>query len=124
VQLERVPELDERVRALRALGYRLAVDDLGAGYAGLSSFVRLSPEFVKIDPSLTRDIDRSTEQQTLMRSTLDLCRCMSVGTVVEGVETGAELRTLSLLGAELLQGYRFGAPGSAFPAVASVAFEV
>ena len=52
-----------RVDALRELGYRIAVDDLGAGYAGLTSFAQLEPEVVKLDMSLVRDIDADTTRQ-------------------------------------------------------------
>jgi len=123
-RLEDVSDLDERIRALRSLGYRLAVDDLGAGYAGLTSFVRLDPEFVKIDMTLTRDLHRSETKRVLVRSALDLCREMSIRAIVEGVETKDELRALSGIGADLLQGYLFGKPGEALRPVASESFDI
>ncbi len=123
-RLEGVSELDERVRALRDLGYRLAVDDLGAGYAGLTSFVRLNPEFVKIDMTLTRDLHRSETKRVLVRSMLDVCREMAIPAVVEGVETKDELRALSSIGADLLQGYLFGKPAEAVLTVGSESFDL
>ena len=123
-RLDDVSDLDERIRALRSLGYRLAVDDLGAGYAGLTSFVRLNPEFVKIDMTLTRDLHRSETKRVLVRSALDLCREMSNRAIVEGVETKDELRALLGIGADLLQGYLFGRPGEALRPVGSESFDV
>ena len=66
--LEGVPEVQRRVAALRDLGYRIAVDDLGAGYAGLASFAQLDPEFVKLDMSLVRGIDVSARKRSVVRA--------------------------------------------------------
>ncbi len=108
--LDEIEGLEDRVAALRGMRYRLALDDLGAGYAGLTSFVRLNPEFVKVDMALIRGIHLSEPKQILWRSTRDLCREMAVEVIAEGVETADEYRTLSELGADLLQGYFLGQP--------------
>lgn len=71
--LEGVSDVDGRVLALRKLGYWLAIDDLGAGYAGLTSVTRLEPEVVKIDMSLVRGIDRSRAQQHFVASLARTC---------------------------------------------------
>lgn len=106
--------------ALRTLGYSVAVDDLGAGYAGLTSFATLSPEVVKIDMSLVRGIDANLVTQRIIRSVVALCRDMRVNLVAEGVETAAERDTLLSLGCDLLQGYFFGRPAPTFlPPVAA-----
>ncbi len=113
--LSGLDDVHERVAKLRTLGYRVAVDDLGAGYAGLTSFALLEPEIVKIDMALTRDIDRSPVKQKLVASLTGLCREMNLVIVTEGVETAAERDTLVGLGCDLLQGYLFAKPGRAFP---------
>ena len=113
--LESVENVRERVRSLREVGFRIAVDDLGAGYAGLTSFALLEPEFVKIDMTLTRDIDTSSVKQRLVRTLTGLCADMGMTIVVEGVETPAERDTLGELGCDLLQGYLFAKPGRPFP---------
>lgn len=123
VQLDEVDDLDGRITALRSLGYRLALDDLGAGYAGLQSFIQLNPDFVKIDMSLTRGLDQSEPKRALVRSALQLCGEMSVLSVVEGVETKEELRALAGIGADLLQGYLFGRPAENPATVDPEAFE-
>ena len=110
-----LPDVQSRVAELRSLGYRIAIDDLGAGYAGLTSFALLEPEIVKIDMTLTRDIDRSPVKQKLVASLASLCREMGMTIVTEGVETIAERDTLITLGCDLLQGYLFAKPDRPFP---------
>jgi PAS domain S-box-containing protein len=109
--LERVDALGARLKKLRRLGFQIAVDDLGAGYAGLSSFSRIEPEIVKFDTSLIRGVDISSRKRSLVRSMLELTqRDLGLIAISEGVETPAERDTLLALGADLLQGYLFGEP--------------
>src|SRR5207249_3254913 len=96
---------------------RIAVDDLGAGYAGLSSFAQLEPEVVKLDMTLVRDAPGSLTKQRLIRSMVTLCDEMGLTVVAEGVETAAERDVLVALGCHLLQGYLLGRPGRPFPEV-------
>ncbi len=112
-RLEEVHDVKHRVSRLRALGYRVAVDDAGAGYAGLTSIAQLGPEVVKIDMALVRGIDTELNKQRLVRALIALCQEMGAFVVVEGVETNAERDTLLGLGADLLQGYLFGEPCAA-----------
>jgi PAS domain S-box-containing protein len=108
--------LVERVARLRELGFRIAIDDIGAGYSGLSSFTQLTPEVVKIDMSLVRDVHTSPLKQ---RTISALCRlCHEVGALVvgEGVEAIEERDTLVSLGCDLLQGYLIGRPSRTLPA--------
>jgi EAL domain-containing protein (putative c-di-GMP-specific phosphodiesterase class I) len=119
---ERVPIADvENVRArisvLRERGFRIAIDDLGAGYAGLSSFALLEPEFVKLDMALVRGIDTAAVKQELVATMTALCSDMGQQVVAEGVETDAERGTLVELGCDLLQGYLYARPGPPFPKV-------
>jgi EAL domain-containing protein (putative c-di-GMP-specific phosphodiesterase class I) len=116
--LDRVKDLRSRIARLREMGYRIAVDDLGAGYAGLTSFALLEPEIVKLDMTLVRDIEKSPTKQKLVRSMTDLCKDMGMMVVGEGVETAQERDALLELGCDLLQGYFFAKPGKPFPSVA------
>ncbi len=102
---------------LRKLGFRAAVDDLGAGYAGLNSVALLEPEVIKIDMTLVRDIHESQIKQRLVRSLSVLARDMGIEVVSEGVETEAERETLAELGCDVLQGYLICRPGPALPEV-------
>ena len=88
--LEQIRDVTARVAQLRALGYRIAVDDLGAGYAGLTSFAHLEPEVVKVDMSLIRGIDRSPMKQKLLGRSSTLCRDLGIEMIAEGIETEGE----------------------------------
>jgi EAL domain-containing protein (putative c-di-GMP-specific phosphodiesterase class I)/CheY-like chemotaxis protein len=112
-----IKDLAARIQRLRDLGFRIAVDDLGAGYAGLTSFAQLRPDIVKIDMSLVRDVDKEPTKERLVRSLTDLCREMKILAVCEGVETQAELQTLLRVGCDFFQGYFFARPGKPFPTV-------
>jgi EAL domain-containing protein (putative c-di-GMP-specific phosphodiesterase class I) len=101
---------------LRGMGYRIAIDDLGAGYAGLSSFAQLEPDFVKLDMSLVRDIDKSPVRQKLVQKMTALCKDMGTTIIAEGIETDGERDVVVSLGCRFLQGYRFARPGAPFPA--------
>jgi EAL domain-containing protein (putative c-di-GMP-specific phosphodiesterase class I)/CheY-like chemotaxis protein len=115
--LEKVKDVRSRVAALREMGFRIAVDDLGAGYAGLTSFALLEPEIVKFDMTLVRDVHQSATKQKLIRSMAELCRDMGMMVVGEGVESVQERDMLVELGCDLLQGYLFAKPGKPFPPV-------
>ncbi|HEX2500593.1 MAG TPA: EAL domain-containing protein [Methylomirabilota bacterium] len=107
---EHVPNLRARVSLLRRLGYRLAVDDLGAGYAGLNSFAALNPHVVKLDMTLVRGADREPVKQRVIGSMASLCREFGIMVVAEGIETPAERDTVISLGCDLIQGYLLGRP--------------
>jgi EAL domain-containing protein (putative c-di-GMP-specific phosphodiesterase class I) len=109
-RLDSVDDVPGRIRRLRDLGFRIALDDLGAGYAGLTSFASLEPDFVKLDMSLVRQIDRSKTKQKLVGSMIKVCTELGVEVVAEGVETFAERDTLVGLGCDLLQGFLLGTP--------------
>ncbi len=113
--LDQIPDLMARVSRLRAMGYRIAIDDLGAGYAGLTSFAQLEPDVVKVDMSLVRGVDRSPTKQKLLRSIIELCRDLQIQIIAEGIETELERDTLIRLGGNLCQGYLFAKPGKPFP---------
>jgi EAL domain-containing protein (putative c-di-GMP-specific phosphodiesterase class I) len=108
--LEGVPDMRSRVARLRALGFRLAVDDLGSGYAGLASFATLAPDFVKIDRGLIDGIDQEEIKRRLVGSIVSVSRDMGIAVVAEGVETPAERQVAAELGCDLLQGFLFRRP--------------
>jgi EAL domain-containing protein (putative c-di-GMP-specific phosphodiesterase class I) len=113
--IERIRDVGGRVAQLRALGYRIAVDDLGAGYAGLASFAHLEPEVVKVDMSLIRGVDRSPMKQKLLGSIVRLCQDLQIRMIAEGIETEEERDTLVRLGGDLCQGYLFARPSLPWP---------
>lgn len=115
--LERIPNVRDRITQLRLAGYTIAVDDLGAGYAGLTSFAMLEPDVAKLDMSIVRDIDRLETKKKLVGSMATLCKEMGINLVAEGVETEAERDTVVALGCDLLQGYLLARPATIPPPV-------
>lgn len=113
--LDAVEDARAKIARLRQMGFRIAVDDLGAGYAGLTSFATLEPELVKLDMTLVRGIDSNPTKQKLVRSVTSLCRELGMTVVGEGVETRQERDTLVQCGCDLLQGYLIARPGQPFP---------
>lgn len=114
--LEGIPDARARMTQLRRLGFRIAIDDLGAGYSGLTSFAALEPELVKLDMALVRDIDKSPIKAKLVSSLTVLCKELGMQVVAEGVETVQERDLLVELGCDFLQGYLLGRPDRPFPA--------
>jgi EAL domain-containing protein (putative c-di-GMP-specific phosphodiesterase class I) len=114
--LEGIDDVAGKCARLREQGHRIAVDDLGAGYAGLSSFVQLRPDLVKLDATLTRCIHGDGVRRKIVRGVTELCRDMGLLVVAEGVEFDRDRDTLVELGCDLLQGYLFGRPHRPFTA--------
>src|SRR5579859_4017580 len=108
--LDQVKDPRSKIAALREVGFRIAIDDLGAGYAGLTSFAAMEPQFVKLDGSLVRGVDHNATKQRLIRSMTSLCNDLSIITVAEGIETVTEREMLVALGCDLLQGYLLAKP--------------
>ncbi|HEX4461434.1 MAG TPA: EAL domain-containing protein [Polyangia bacterium] len=112
--IERVPHLGDRVEMLRRLGFRIAVDDLGAGYAGLSTLAMIEPELVKLDMSLVRDVDTNATKRDIVVSMSELCGQLGMRVIVEGVETPGERDVLLAAKCDLMQGFYFARPGRGF----------
>jgi EAL domain-containing protein (putative c-di-GMP-specific phosphodiesterase class I) len=112
--LEGQLDLRYRVAELRELGYHIAIDDLGGGHARMGTLTPLDTDFVKLDMSLVRDVDKHQMKQRLIRSITQLCREQGTQVIGEGVETEAEARVLVDLGCDMLQGYLIARPGPPF----------
>lgn len=115
--LDHVAGLRDRISQLRELGFRLAVDDFGAGYAGLTSFANIEPEIVKIDMSLIRNVDTNTVKHRIVSRMTQLAHDLGILVVAEGIETPGERVALTDIGCDFLQGYLFAMPGKPFPEV-------
>ncbi len=112
--IDRIKDVRDRVARLKEMGFRIAVDDLGAGYAGLTSLAHLEPEVAKLDMSLIRDIDQNNTKAELVRSLADVCSKLDMMVVAEGIETTAERDTVTGFGCDILQGFLFGKPAKPF----------
>jgi EAL domain-containing protein (putative c-di-GMP-specific phosphodiesterase class I) len=108
--LEGIGDLRHRIQRLRALGYRIAVDDLGAGYAGLGALAHMEPDIAKVDMSLVRSVDQNPTKRSVIRSMAGLCSELGIRLIAEGVETTGERDALLESGCDLFQGFLFAAP--------------
>ncbi len=110
---ERVEDYDallEALDGLRGLGARIAIDDAGAGFASLRHTLRLDPDLIKLDISLTRDIDADRARRALASALISFAEEMEMTIVAEGIETQAELDTLLRLGVRYGQGFFLAKP--------------
>ncbi|MEO8883914.1 MAG: EAL domain-containing protein [Devosia sp.] len=108
--IENYTELLGAVRALRRKGARLAVDDAGAGYASLRHILALRPDIIKLDISLTRNVNSDPARSALASALVHFARATNSQILAEGVETVLELQTLQGLGVDSAQGYYLGRP--------------
>lgn len=100
----------EAMKLFRRRGYRFALDDVGAGYAGLSTIAEISPDFLKLDMSLVRNLDRNPLKRGLVSTIREFAHRVDIRLVAEGVESVDELRVLRQVGVKLAQGYLFARP--------------
>ena len=108
--LERVSEVQTRLERLRALGFRFAIDDLGAEPGDSRTFQQINPEFVKLDISVVRGVDRDTAKMKLVHSMIGACHDLGNTVIAEGVESAGQRNALVDAGCDFLQGYFFGRP--------------
>jgi EAL domain-containing protein (putative c-di-GMP-specific phosphodiesterase class I) len=102
--------LAEALEPLRARGLRIAVDDVGAGYASLRHALQLAPDMVKMDISLTHDIDRDEGRRALAAALISFAAETDMTIVAEGIETAGELHALRQLGVRYGQGFYLARP--------------
>ncbi|QJE02503.1 EAL domain-containing protein [Massilia forsythiae] len=113
------PEMLVRIfREYRKLGIKTAIDDFGAGYAGLNLLARFQPDIVKIDIDLIRDVDSNKTKQIIVENIVSLCSKLNIVPLAEGVETFDERDFLLGIGIDLMQGFLFARP--AFKAMSPV----
>ena len=110
-QVDDYDRLATALEGLRTLGGRLAIDDAGAGFASLRHTLRLSPDIIKLDISLTHGIDTDRAQRALASALISFAEEMGISIVAEGIETQAELDALLALGVHYGQGFFLARPG-------------
>lgn len=120
---EQITDFDhlERIFCVyRSHGFRVVLDDFGAGFSGLGLLAQFRPDVVKIDMALLRNIDTDARRHAIVNGVVGICDALKTQVVAEGVETAAELAALRALGITLFQGYLFAKPG--FETLPQVAF--
>ncbi len=108
--VERYEEIANRLKPYRDRGLQLAVDDAGAGYASFRHILNLEPDRIKLDTSLTRDIDIDPARRALAAALIHFSTDTGSKLIAEGVETATEAAALIELGVEKAQGYFLGRP--------------
>jgi len=112
------PHLVNIFKEYSRFGFRTAIDDFGAGYAGLNLLAEYQPDLIKLDMDLVRHIDADQPRQAIVAGIAAICRALDIAILAEGVETRAERDHLAALGIDLMQGYWFARPS--FGALATV----
>jgi EAL domain-containing protein (putative c-di-GMP-specific phosphodiesterase class I) len=114
-QLDCVSGLKTRLRRLREMGFRVALDNLGGGDSALGGFSRVEPEFVKLDRSLVAGIQSSARAISIVQGLTQICSdTLDILVIADGVDTSKEQEALALIGVSVLQGPRFGIPKRGF----------
>lgn len=98
------------LRTYRAMGFKTAIDDFGAGFAGLGLLSKFQPDLVKLDMELIRGIDRDRSKRIIVRNTIAMLRELGIDPICEGIQTIGERDALHDLGVTLMQGYLFAEP--------------
>ena len=102
--------LAEVFREYQRIGFLTAIDDFGAGFAGLNLLAEFQPNIIKLDMELVRDIDTRPARQAIARGVVQICRELGIRIIAEGIETIGEYRFLQSLVIRLMQGYLFSKP--------------
>ncbi|MCG9887063.1 MAG: EAL domain-containing protein [Cyanobacteria bacterium] len=117
-KVENKAHLQNIICEYKRLGFKTAIDDFGAGYAGLNLLAEFQPDIIKIDMDLTQGIESDLPRQAIVRSIVMVCRELNIEIIAEGVESRAELEVLRGFGICLFQGFYLARPAfEALPAV-------
>jgi EAL domain-containing protein (putative c-di-GMP-specific phosphodiesterase class I) len=99
------------VDSYKRMGFGTALDDFGAGHAGLNLLARFQPDIIKLDMDLVRGLEASLPKRIIVEAVVKMCSALKVEVIAEGIETEAELEALRTLGIRYIQGYLFAKPG-------------
>jgi len=92
-------------------GFKTAIDDFGAGYAGLNLLAEFQPDYIKLDMELIRNIDTDPVRRAIVAGIVETCKELGLGIIAEGIESKEEFVFLRNKGVRLFQGYLFAKPG-------------
>lgn len=113
------PRLNQYIEQLRTQGFRIAIDDAGAGYSSLHAIAEMRPDFVKIDRSLVRNIESNGTRRALLTTLTRYSQQIGAAVIAEGCETRDELMTILDIGVPYGQGYLLGRPAEGFKGMRS-----
>ncbi|RYY47389.1 MAG: EAL domain-containing protein [Sphingomonadales bacterium] len=106
------------IETYRKMGFGTALDDFGAGHAGLNLLARFQPDIIKLDMELIRGLDASLPRRMIVEGVVRMCAALSVTVIAEGIETEGELEALRAMGVRYIQGFYFAKPAfEALPVV-------
>lgn len=108
--MEDVKHISNIMKAYNEMGFKTALDDFGAGYAGLNFIADCEVDFIKIDMGLIRDIDKCKSRQAIVKAVTRMCEELNITIIAEGIETKEERDVLKNFGIRLFQGYLFCKP--------------
>lgn len=108
--MEDVKHISHIMEAYSKMGFKTALDDFGAGYAGLNFIADCEVDIIKIDMGLIRDIDKSKSRQAIVKAVTRMCEDLNTKIIAEGIETMEERNVLASYGITLFQGYLFCKP--------------
>lgn len=98
------------IAAYQKMGFGTALDDFGAGHAGLNLLARFQPDMIKLDMELIRNLDASLPRRIIVNGVIKMCRALDIAVIAEGIETTGELAALKELGVRYVQGFIFAEP--------------
>ena len=106
------------VASYQKMGFGTALDDFGAGHAGLNLLARFQTDIIKLDMDLIRGLDESLPRRIIVAGVVRMCAELGVEVIAEGIETQGELAALRAIGVRYIQGYLLARPGfETLPAV-------
>jgi len=105
-----VAHVQHIISEYRKMGFITALDDFGAGFAGLALLAKFQADLIKLDMELVRGINHSSVKQAIVRGIVGITTELGITLLAEGVETQAEMRSLRAVGINLFQGYYFARP--------------
>lgn len=106
--------LDEFILTYRKKGIKFAIDDFGTGYSNFTHVLNIKPEYIKIDGSLIKDIDKNQTSYEMVKSIIDFCKSLKIIVVVEFIHNETVYKILQDLGADEYQGFYLGEPAPLF----------
>ncbi|MBP2198122.1 diguanylate phosphodiesterase [Pantoea cypripedii] len=117
--ISRADEFAAAIKQLKAAGISVALDDFGAGFAGLSLLAKFQPDKIKIDRSIIKDVHKSGPKQAIVHAIIKCCSSLEISVIAEGVEKAEEWMWLEAAGISKFQGFLFARPQlNGIPAVA------